>query len=59
MSPPEEIDYMNYKVWDEITYLFLTFSGATNEVWEWISNFILHLLGKWLINHGGIKVNPC
>ena len=28
------------KVWDEITYPFPNFNGATVEVWEWISNSI-------------------
>ena len=27
-------------VWDEITYRFSNFNGATVEVWEWICNFI-------------------
>ena len=27
-------------MWDEITYPFLNFNGATVEVYEWISNFI-------------------
>ena len=27
-------NYIRYKVWDEITYLFLTFNGATVEVDE-------------------------
>ena len=31
-----------YKVWDEIIHPFPNFSGATVEVWEWISNFIQH-----------------
>ena len=26
--------------WDEITYPFSNFNGATVEVWEWINNFI-------------------
>ena len=30
------------KVWDEITYPFPNFNGATIEVWEWISNYIPH-----------------
>ena len=34
-------DYAQYKVWDEITYPLPNFNGATVEVWEWISNFIL------------------
>ena len=29
-------------MWDEITYPFLNFNGATVEVLEWISNFIPH-----------------
>ena len=38
---------------DEITYQFPNFNGETVEVLEWISNFILHIIG-----HAGIKVNP-
>ena len=30
---------------DEITYLFQKVNGCTAEVWEWISNFIPHLIG--------------
>ena len=26
-------------MWDEITYLFPNFNGATVKVWEWINNF--------------------
>ena len=38
---PEWIsNYIHYRVWDEITYPFLTFTNCTIEVWEWISNFI-------------------
>ena len=29
-------------MWDEITYPFPNFEGATVEVWEWISYFIPH-----------------
>ena len=29
-------------VWNKITYSFPNFSGATVEVWEWISDFIPH-----------------
>ena len=32
-------------MWDEITYPFPNFNGYTVEVWEWISNFISHLIG--------------
>ena len=38
-------NYTHYNVWDEITYPFLNFNGATVEVWEWISNFIPHFTG--------------
>ena len=31
------------KVWEEITYPFLTFNGCTVEVLEWISIFIPHI----------------
>ena len=30
------------KVWDEMTYPFPNFNGATVEVWKEISNFIIH-----------------
>ena len=29
-------------MWDEIAYSFPNFNGATVEVWEWISKFIVH-----------------
>ena len=35
---------MPSKVWDEITYPILNVSGATVDVWEWISNFIPHIM---------------
>ena len=35
-------DYIHYKVCDEIIYPLPNFNGATVEVWEWISNLILH-----------------
>ena len=38
-------NYIHYKVWDEITYPYSNFNGATVEVWEWISYFILHFTG--------------
>ena len=31
----------NYKVWDEITFPFPNSNGCTDEMWDWISNFIL------------------
>ena len=38
-------NYIHYKVWDEITYPFLNFNGATVEVKELINNFISHFTG--------------
>ena len=35
---------MHSKVPGEITYPFTNFNGTTIEVWEWISNVILHLM---------------
>ena len=35
-------NHTHHNVWDEITYPFLNFNGATVEVWELISNFIPH-----------------
>ena len=32
------------KVLGEITYPFLNSNGCTDEVWEWISNFIPHFV---------------
>ena len=48
-----------YKVLAEITYPFPNLNGTTVDVWEWISNFIPCLLGKWLPIHARIKVIPC
>ena len=46
-------------VWDEITYTFQNFIGATVEVWEWNGDFITRVIGKQLLIHAGIKVNSC
>ena len=35
---------MHHKMWDETAYPFPNFNGVTVEVWEWISNFILHII---------------
>ena len=37
-------NHMPGKMWDEITYPFSNFKGARCEVWEWISNFIPHVI---------------
>ena len=41
-----DFDLIHYKMWDDITYPFLNFHGATVEVQEWISNFIPHFTGR-------------
>ena len=43
-------NFVNYKVWDKITYPFPNhpfpnLNGCTVGVWEWISNFIPHFTG--------------
>ena len=48
-------NHIHYKVYGEITYLFLNFNGVAVDVWECISNFIKHFTehvincyrGKW------------
>ena len=37
-------NYIPSKVGDEIIYLFPNFDSCTVEVWEWINNFISHLI---------------
>ena len=44
------------KAFPLITYTFLNFSGATDDVREWRSNFISHFIGlldMWLLSHAG------
>ena len=40
------------KVWDEIIHPFPNVNGCTFEVWEWISNFIPHLIVD-------VNIYPC
>ena len=35
---------MPREMWDEITYPFPNFNGATVEIWEWMINFIPHYI---------------
>ena len=37
-------NYIHYKVWVKITYLFPNFNRCAVEVLEWTSNFILHFI---------------
>ena len=50
LTPAWISNCIHYNMWDEITYPFLNFNGATVEVEEWISNFILHFSG-YVITH--------
>ena len=43
-------NYIHYKMWDEITYIFPNYNGLTVEVWEWIRDFIPHFIME-LINY--------
>ena len=38
-------NYTRCKMLGEIIHPFINFNGATVEVWEWITNFILHFTG--------------
>ena len=51
-------NFIHYRVWDEVTYPFPNFNGATIEVWEWISNFTPHFTGyviTYIANHAWTK----
>ena len=51
-------NHMPSKVWDEITYPFPIFNGATIEGWEWISNFISHFFNGFnYLSMSGFKLN--
>ena len=50
-------NYIHYKVWGGITYLFTKFNSASIEIWEWISNLSHILLAMWLLICAGIEVN--
>ena len=47
------INYIQYNIWDNITYQLQNFNGATVEVWEWISNFTQHF-NKYVITNPGL-----
>ena len=42
LIPAWIINYIHYKVWDDITFPFPNFNGASVEVWEWMNNIIPH-----------------
>ena len=41
-NPAQMNDYINSKMWDEITHPFQNVNDAAIDVWEWIDNFIPH-----------------
>ena len=45
-------------MWGEVTYPFLNFNVATVEVYEWISNFIIHEEFK-IHNYGILSIWYC
>ena len=52
-------NYIHYKVWDEINYLFQT---STVEPLKCGKGYVISshtLIGMWSLIHVGIKVNPC
>ena len=44
-------------MWEEITYPFANFNGATVEIWEWISNSIPHYQACDYLYMLGLKLN--
>ena len=46
---PSVSNYIKYKAWDDITYPFPNFNGATVEVWEWINN--IHPILYWACDY--------
>ena len=50
-------NHMPREVWDQITYPFPNFNGATVEVCEYISNFVLHtIIGRSYLFMLGLKL---
>ena len=40
LFPAWKSNYIHYKVWNVITYLFPNANGCIVEIWELVSNFI-------------------
>ena len=53
------VNIIHYKMWDEIIYPLPKFNDAAVEIWEWISNFIPHLIVHIIIYPFCVKVNSC
>ena len=45
-NPNKLSNYMCYKIWNEITYAFINVNDVSADVWEWIDNFISHIIGN-------------
>ena len=45
LTPAWTSNYINYKVWGEITYLFPNFNASSVEIYDWISDFIPPFIG--------------
>ena len=52
-------NHMLSEVWDKIAYPFPNFNRVTLEVWEWISDFIPHLIKDVITYSCWININPC
>ena len=39
-------NFFHYNVWNEMTYPFSNYNGGTVQIWERISNFIVHFTGR-------------
>ena len=50
-------NHIHYKVLYEIKQPFPNFNGAAIEVWEWISDYILHFSGQGITGIKLIHVN--
>ena len=51
-------NYIIYNVWDEFIDSFPIVNGEAVEIWEWVSNFLLHFTGH-VITYAGITFKRC
>ena len=52
LIPARTSNFIQFIVWDNITYPFPNFNGGAVGVWKWISKFVQHFTG-----HVRIKIN--
>ena len=50
LIPTRISNYMFYEMKYEISYPLPNYNSTTVEIWEWINNFISHILGMWLFS---------